>query len=207
MKIRNLLANAVEEYIKVKGKKIEELFYYVEPEVLKWAKLHAQFFLERYKETPKEIHWIEGGERNNYIGMMGHKCFDLTLTQYEIPKVPNDPAVKWLWKRPYDFWIPKVGTIEVKTIDYQPNLKRLIIKKSEWHKCDWVVAVKLLDKLPTKVKIVGVATKEEVENQFTFAKKGEFPCPKASCYWRFLEDLDPAIPFFDVMRVLHRKTK
>jgi hypothetical protein len=193
------LANAIREYTEVKGKKIEELFYKVEPEVIKWARLHAQFFIDRYKEAAEDLHWPEEDERKNYIGMMGHKCFDLTLTQFEIPKVPNDPVVKWLWKRPYDFWIPKVGTVEVKTVDYQPNMKRLIIKESEWHKCDWVVGVKLLDKLPTKVKIVGVAHKDEVEKDFTFTERGEFPCFKASCYWRLLKDLAPAIPFFDTM--------
>jgi hypothetical protein len=194
------LANAIREYTEIRGKKIEELFYKVEPEVIKWARLHAQFFIDRYKEVPEDIHWPEEDERKNYIGMIGHKCFDLTLTQFEIAKVPNDPVAKWLWKRPYDFWIPKVGTIEVKTVDYQPNMKRLIIKKSEWHKCDWVVAVKLLDELPRKVKIVGVATKKEVQNDFAFTKEGEFPCFKASCYWKLLEDLTPAIPFFDTIQ-------
>jgi hypothetical protein len=199
MKLENLLANVIKEYTEVRGKKIEELYYNVEPEVIKWARLHAQFFIDRYKGAPEDIHWPEEDERKNYIGMIGHKCFDLTLTQFEIPKVPNDPVVMWTWNRPYDFNVPEFGTVEVKTIDFQLNQKRLIIRESNWHKCDWVVAVKLLDALPTKVKIVGAATKEEVENNFHFSEEGEFPCFKASCYWKFLEDLAPALPFFDTI--------
>ena len=173
----------------------------VEPEIIEWAKLHAEIWLKRWKEGSQES-WSADLERNNYIGLLGQKIFEVTLQQLEIPYVHNDPVIDWRGKKGYDFRIPFIQTIEVKTVDYHPNQRRLMIKCREWHNSDYALALKLLDEAPTKAKFVGYATGKEV-NAFTYAEN-EFPCVIAPCYWQFLEKLHSASEFFNM---LTQKTK
>jgi hypothetical protein len=175
----------------------------VDPEIIQWATLHAEIWLKRWEEGTQES-WPEDRKRDNYIGLIGQKCFELTLQQLEIPCVHNDPAIDWRGKKSYDFRIPNIGTIEVKTVDFKENQKRLLIKCREWHNSDYVFAIKLQDQLPTKAKFVGYATNEEVTETFTYAEN-EFPCWKAPCYWQLLEKLHPASQFFNVLKEATQK--
>jgi len=170
----------------------------VEPEIIEWARLHAEIWLERWKKGTQE-HWTDDEERDNYIGLIGHKCFEVVLQQLEICYVHNDPVIDWRGKKYYDFKIPFIETVEIKTIDYKPNQRRLIIKCSEWHNSDYAFALKLIDKTPTKAKFVGYATNEEVLNTFTYAEN-EFPCWKNPCYWQLLENLHSASEFFNILK-------
>jgi hypothetical protein len=170
----------------------------VDKEILEWVKLHRDIWLERWKK--RERHWTENEERTNYIGLLGEKCFELTLQQIEVPYVRNDPLVDITneYHKPYDFRVPFIETIEVKTVDFQSNQTRMLVKKAEYHNSDYYLAIKLLDQEPTKAMFMGYAAGEEVQN-FTYAEN-EFPCRKEPCYWQFLEKLHSAREFFNLLR-------
>jgi hypothetical protein len=168
----------------------------IDPEILKWARLHADIWLKRWKEG-SAAHWTTNEERSNYIGLIGQKCFEIALQQLEVPYVHNDPAIDWRGKKSYDFRIPNVGTVEIKTVDYRSNQKRLIIKCSEWHNSDFVLGIKLTDELPTALQFIGYAANKDVKG-FCHAEK-VFPCFESPCYWSFLTDLKPASEFFALL--------
>lgn len=169
----------------------------LEPEIVEWAKLHADFFLERWQEG-NQTHWKGNEKRNNFIGLLGQKCFELTLQDLEIPYVPNDPVIDWRTKKNYDFRVPYVGKIEVKTVDCKTNQERLIIKCTEWHSSDYIFAVKLENEKPTKIRYMGYAEKKQVTEQFNHAVN-EFPCLYDPCYWTYLNKLQSATDFFDML--------
>jgi hypothetical protein len=168
----------------------------IDPEILQWAKLHAEIWIKRWKEGT-EAHWEHNEERNNYIGLIGHKCFEVALQQMEIPYINNDPVIDWRGKKSYDLRIPHVGTLEIKTTDYPSNHKRMLIKCSEWHNSNYAFAIKLLDKNATRARFIGYATNEEV-SKFNYAEN-EFPCLLKPCYWEFLNNLHPASEFFHLL--------
>ncbi|NLB74855.1 MAG: hypothetical protein GX799_00085 [Crenarchaeota archaeon] len=173
----------------------------INPEIIDWAKLHVDIWLQRWN-SGTHPHWKTGEENNNRLGLIGHKCFEVALQELEVPYVSNDPTIDWRSKKAYDFRIPGVGTVEIKTVDFKTNLQRLIIKRSEWHDSDFVLALKVADEKPTSLQFVGYATREDVM-QFNVAD-GKTPCPNAPCFWEFLEDLRPAKDFF---AMLQQKTK
>ena len=166
----------------------------VEPEIVRWAILHTNIFLERWAKG-NQSHWTQNDERNNYIGMIGHKCFEAVLQQFEIPYVPNDPTLDWRLKKNYDFHVPAVGTIEVKTVDFKANQTRLLVKCAEWHRNDFCLAIKLGDEAPTHARFMGYATGEEVEKFERF--ENEWPCLIYPCYCKPLKNLHGANEFID----------
>jgi len=170
----------------------------VESNIVKWANFQAKIWLEPLKYSA-HTHWTEEEERNNYFGLLGEKCFELTLIQMDIPHIYNEPLIEWSPKKPYDFKIPKIETIQVKTVDYPENDRRVLVKCEEYHNEDYVLALKLLDAKPEKIKFMGYATRKEVLETFTHAKN-EFPCEKAPCYWQFLNKLHSASDFFNMLR-------
>ena len=170
----------------------------IEPEILEYATLHANFFLKRY-EKDTQRHWKLSERRNAYVGLLGQKAFELTLSQFEIPYVPNDPVIDQRKTKNYDFQVPFIGKIEVKTVDFQENLTRLIVKESEWHGNEFVFAMKLLDYKPTKMQFIGYAEGEAVTRDFSYANN-EFPCTLSPCYWKPLSELSSASIFFAMLK-------
>jgi hypothetical protein len=166
----------------------------VESDVVEWAKWQTEIWLKRW-ENGTQPSWLENRPRNNYVGLIGQKCFEIVLQQLDVPYVPNDATIDWRGKKDYDFKIPNVGTIEVKSVDSSTSHKRVLVKCAEWHNSDYVLAVKLNDETPSLLQFVGFATKEEVQKTFTYAE-GCFPCFDAPCWWEFLEKLHPATEFF-----------
>jgi len=160
--------------------------------------MHAKIWLQRWKEGTQS-HWTKDQERNNYIGMIGQKCFEATLQQLEIPYVPNDPLLDWRGKKNYDFRIPTVGTVEVKTTDFLANQIRVLVKCSEWHDSDYCFALKLINKTPTKVTFMGYATGKEVKQDFIQANN-RWPCELEPCYWQLLSKLRSASEFFKMLQ-------
>jgi hypothetical protein len=167
----------------------------IEPEILEMATLQAKFFLKRWKKTNSVLHWTQGEARNNYVGLIGQLCFELTLAQLDIPVIPNNATVDWRSKKDYDFKIPHVGTVEIKTTDYPQNHTRMMIKKAEWHDSDFAFAIKLADALPTKAWFMGYATRREINAEFEDGT-GTHICPNAPAKWRFLKDLHSSADFF-----------
>jgi hypothetical protein len=196
MTIENILAMIRSEELRK-----EHPTFDVDTEILQWATLHAEIWLKRWEEGTQQ-HWEQNERRNNYIGLIAHKCFELALQQMEIPYVHNDPAIDWRGKKNYDFRIPHVGTIEIKATDYPANCTRMLIKCAEWHNSNHAFAIKLLDEKPTKARFIGYATNEEVK-KFNYAEN-EWPCKLKPCYWEFLENLHPASEFLHMLR---QKTK
>ena len=169
---------------------IKEPIYEVEPELIEQAREEAQLWIERWKHRHPSRHWTEGEERNIFVGILGQMILKIVFQQFEIFHVYNEPIIEEFWRtKSYDFKT-LIGTIEVKTVDYHANQKRVIIKREEWHGSDYVIAVKLLDKKPTKAILCGYATKNDVEKEFIYAEN-EFPCRKKPCYWQFLDKLRP----------------
>ncbi len=143
--------------------------YEVEEEFKQWVILHAQFFLERYRAGIGK-HWNEDEVRTARLGLCGQKAFELMLQLMEVPYVPNDPIIDQRLTKPYDFWIPKVGTIEVKTYEYY--CKKALVKPSEWHGNDYLVVWKFRTEEQEKLQMIGWLTRAEVE-AYPTTKKGE----------------------------------
>ncbi len=173
--------------------------YHVEPELVKWARLHAQFYLERYREG-FDKHWSHNEERSTYVGLVGQKCFDVLLQQLEVSAIHNDPVIDWRGKKTYDFKVHGLGTVEVKCFDYYCEM--LLVKLSEWHRSDYLVAYKFEDKEPTEVTMSGYLTGKEVES-LPIAKQGEKKFSKlAECYYCELTKLHRGKDFIIMLQDL-----
>ena len=180
----------------------KEAIYDVEKEVISWAVLHANFYLARYALSPAK-HWAKGEERTIYVGMIGQKIFDLILQQLAVPKDHNDPVIDWRREKPYDFEVPGLGTVEVKTFDHYCG--KVLVKKSEWHGNDYCVVFKFMDKKPTEVHMKGWLTKEQVEN-LPVSKRGETKyTPYADAYITDFDKLKPANQFISMLYRLSLK--
>lgn len=136
------------------------LIYHIEKEFMKWVILHSQFFLERYKQGLGR-HWTKNETKTTRIGLAGQKAFELLLQLMEIPYVPNDPVIDQRLEKDYDFLIPTLGKIEVKTYDHY--CRKVLIKPSEWHGNDFLVVWKFRDENGKSLQMIGWLTKEEVE--------------------------------------------
>jgi hypothetical protein len=176
--------------------------YDVEPEVPLWAAMHAKFIVDRYRARPNR-HWEEDEAPNSFTGFLGQKLFDIILQQYNVPNDRNDPIIEnWYYEKPYDFIIPNFGTIEVKTFGY--GRRKVLIKKSEWHGNDYIVAFRFMDRQPKKVEMMGWLTKDEVEH-LLISKKGEeidgiCYTPKADAYTADFNQLRPAEEFIEMLK-------
>lgn len=175
----------------------EEAVYEVETEVIKVARLHADFYIQRYKSETSE-HWEKDEERKDYMGLLGEKIFDILLQELCIPSDRNDPVIDWRSIKDYDFYISEIGKIEVKTFDYW--CRKVLIKKSEWHGSDYVIVFQFQDALPKEVNLKGWLTKEQVES-LPISKKGQVwhdgTCytPIATAYITDFDSLNPSNKF------------
>jgi hypothetical protein len=173
-----------------------ELPYDVELEVVAWSKIHAEIFLRRYAKG-KAKHWSENQKRTVYVGMIGQKIFHVICQQIGVPTDVNDATIDWRTKKPYDFFIPMLGTIEVKCYDHYTS--KVLIKVSEWHDNDFLVVFKFRDKQPSRVDMMGWLTKNQVE-ALPIAKKGETKFSKyADCYHIEFDKLNKAKKFLKMM--------
>jgi len=143
--------------------------YNIEKEFQKYVILHADFFIERYKRGLGR-HWTENEPITTRIGISGQKAFELLLQFLEVPYVPNDPIIDQRFQKDYDFFIPKLGKIEVKCYDHY--CRKVLIKPSEWHGNDFLVVWKFRNKKPDTLQMVGWLTNAEVEATPT-RKKGQ----------------------------------
>jgi len=132
------------------------------------------------------------------VGLIGEQIFELTLQDIEVPYVRNNPIIDWRGIKRYDFRIPTVETVEIKTVDWKENQRRVIINCEEWHNSDYMLALKLSDVEPKEVKFMGIATCKDVLEKFEHAKN-EQPCLNDPCYWQYLDKLDSASHFFKML--------
>jgi hypothetical protein len=103
------------------------------------------------------------------MGLIGQKAFEIILQKELIPYIPNDPLTSRVYYKNYDFYIPNIGTVEIKTIpSYGWNA---IIKQSEWHGNDFMVAWQMGKE---ELNMIGWLTKKEVES-YPITPKGAAP--------------------------------
>jgi len=162
------------------------------------AKLHADFYLDRYA-SGRSKHWSTGEKRNVHVGLLGEKVFDVICQQLAVPKDHNDPVIDWRGEKPYDFYIPDFGTVEVKT--FEPHCRKVLVKVREWHANDFLVVFHLTAN-PTTIRMEGWLTGKQVE-ALTVSRKGEQITPYASAYMCDFDSLNPANHF---LQMLNRKS-
>jgi hypothetical protein len=134
--------------------------YEIEREFQQWVILHADFILARYEENPLN-HFKSNNERENArLGLCGQKAFELLLQLLEVPYVPNDPIIDQRLQKDYDFIVPTLGKIEVKTEKHYA--KKVLVKISEWHHDDYLVAWQM-NQAETHLNMIGWQTKAQVE--------------------------------------------
>lgn len=198
------LTKMEEKPTEVQGRQVRR--YKVEPEAIETARLHADFFIRRYKK--QGYHWKRNEERTTYVGLLGQKIFDLVLTQAGIAKDVNDPTVEWAREKPYDFYIPEVGTVEIKCFDHY--CKKVLVKVSEWHNTDYMIAMKLGNREATDVYLMGYLTGEQV-NKLPISKKGETwedgttYTPNADAYITDFADLKDIEEFLSILSTFSLK--
>lgn len=175
---------------------IDEDTYEVEPELRIAVKQYAEFYLKRY-HIDDSGHWTYKEERNNYIGQMGQTTFFILLQQLYVPNDANFPIIDWRGKKDYDYHIPNLGTVEVKTLEV--GHRKLQIKKSEWHGSNYVVAFQFADRLPKRLTFRGWLTKEQVENLHYYKEAETDYNPYAACWMTDLTKLNRQKEFLEML--------
>jgi hypothetical protein len=175
--------------------------YLVEPELQEYSRLHAKFFLQRY-HAGKGEHYSENEQKNAVLGIAGQKVFELLLQKLEIPYVPNDPIIDQRLTKDYDFKIPRLGKIEVKTLDYY--CKRLLVKPSEWHENDYVVVIQTTSDTGELFKMAGwIEGRKVSETPTTMRNETKFN-PYAEAKIIELTQLNPPQTFIKKLEGIYR---
>ena len=144
--------------------------YNIEREFSQWIILHAEFFLKRYAQG-KGKHWIEKERANTRLGLCGELAFKLLLEFLEVPSVHNSPVIDQRLTKDYDFKIPTLGKIEIKT--FKAYCRKVLVKVSEWHGNEYLVAWRLNEPPEQQfgnLQMLGWLTKEDIENTPTTPK-------------------------------------
>lgn len=176
--------------------------YELEQEVKDWVILHAEFFLQRYRAGLGE-HWDKDELKKVRTGLCGQKAFELMLQLMEVPYLPNDPVIDQRLQKDYDFWIPKIGTIEVKT--YAHYCRKVLINPREWHGNDYLVVWKFRTKEAERLQMVGWLTNEEVEATPTTPKGETKFNPNADAMIIDMSDLRHPKTFITNLQKVKRK--
>jgi hypothetical protein len=183
----------------------QEGIYNVEQNLIYYARINAQFFIQRYKNEHPDRHWTTNQERNTYVGILGHKAFHLICQQFEVPVDYNDPLIDWRLKKPYDFKLANGKTVEVKCFDY--NLNHVLVKTREWHGNDYLVIFKFLDTTPSIVHLKGWLTRKQVE-ALPISRQGEHLTPYADAYVTDFSNLNPPSQFIETLKqTRHEETR
>lgn len=176
--------------------------YYVESELQRYAQLHTSFFLKRY-HAGKGNHYSENEIHNTTLGIVGQKIFELLLQKLEIPYVPNDPVIDQRLSKDYDFKIPFLGKIEVKTYDY--NRKKVLVKPSEWHGNDYLIVIQATTENAEKFKMAGWLEGKTV-NDTSITRKAESRFnPYADAKILDIASLNPPRTFMEKLEAVYKQ--
>jgi hypothetical protein len=145
--------------------------YVLDSDFAKIVAVHSQILLERYKQLNPQKHWTEQQEMTMEIGMAGQKAFEMLLQFTGTSYIINDPIVPYTEQKPYDCFIPKVGTVEVKTVPSGENIKNVIIKQREWHGSNFLI---VWQATANSIALIGWLQKDEVES-YPITAKGDCP--------------------------------
>jgi len=176
--------------------------YEIEREFQEWVILHADFILARYEQNQLN-HFKSNDERENArVGLCGQKAFELLLQLLEVPYIPNDPVIDQRLQKDYDFLIPTLGKIEVKTEFHYA--RKVLVKLSEWHHDDYLVAWQM-NESETHLNMIGWQTKAQVEAH-PITKKGKTKYnPKADDYIIDIAELNPPETFIEMLKNTKKK--
>jgi len=156
----------------------------IEPEIFEWAKFITEKVIPRYGKD----HWQEDQEDKNFFGYLGQKIFESILLELKIPHLHADPlyrdfkVFRSLKMRPFDFYIPELGTFEVKATPPGEKYTRFLANVRRWQreKGEYAVAIKT-DSIESKeAHLCGYLYGYEVE-QLPIRDFG-----KGLAYWTFL---------------------
>jgi hypothetical protein len=170
--------------------------YEIEREFQQWVILHADFILARYEQNPLN-HFKSNNERENArLGLCGQKAFELLLQLLEVPYVPNDPIIDQRLRKDYDFLIPMLGKIEVKTEKHYA--RKVLIKISEWHSDDYLVAWQM-NKAETSLNMIGWMSRKQVEAHPKTPKGKTKYNPYTDSYIIDISELNPPETFITML--------
>jgi len=171
------------------GIKAEGVFQEIEPETREIGRKYGEFYIERYENEGKKLKKNDP-EKFNYLVQIGRynpdgslpenrrqhqfrmgitqKAFEIALQQLQIPYIHNDPTIDWRAKFLYDFSIPSVEKIDIKsaTLD-NPNVN-INCREFESEKPDIVVAYQILN--PKWLKLVGFMYNSEIKQYETLGR-------------------------------------
>jgi hypothetical protein len=188
--------NLIKAIIRPESVKKGTPVYEIEEEFQKWVILHADFILSRYEANPLN-HFKTQDERENVrLGLRGQKAFELLLQLLEVPYVPNDPVVDQRLQKSYDFLIPALGKIEVKTEKHYA--RKVLVKVSEWHHDDYLVAWQM-HKDGAHLTLIGWLTRKQVEAHPKTPKGATKYNPYTDSYIIDISELNPPDTFIKIL--------
>jgi len=107
------------------------------------------------------------------------KAFEITLQQLQVPYIPNDPTIKWrsesakepedepTTEYPFDFWIPLIGKIQIKSATLENPKVSIHLDHFEKRKPHCVIAYQILDMNDTRwLKLSGFMSRSEIKQQY-----------------------------------------
>jgi hypothetical protein len=144
--------------------------YITDPDFLKVAKIHAEILNARYTEM-QEKQWKEHRDKNALIGMEGQIATSLLFQHLGVPHIINDILVPYKEQKPYDCFIPTVGTVEIKTEPSGKRIRNCIVKAREWHRNDFLMTWQASNEA---LAFLGWLTGQEVE-KVGITGEGESP--------------------------------
>ena len=154
----------------------DEDIYYIEDDIVRQAEFYTDIYLEGYKRI-RRLHWRHNERDNIKRGLMAQLIFEEILRQYEIPYIPDRPILDnfKLRKKRYDFNVPGIGTIEIKSV--REGRKYILVKKREWTDADYLVGIMIADDFST-ARMLGYLHGGDVEKM----PDGGRLCPYAPCW-------------------------
>lgn len=133
-------------------------------------------------------------------GWLGQIAFQSVLIERKIPFIPHVPIYSPKdveYGVPYDFYVEKIGKIEVKTRSRNPKHKDFACNVDGWKEspCDYVVGVKIHSN--EEATIMGWFTRKQLED-LDIDDWGS-----GDAYWCPFNEMNPMGSFIDKLKLRH----
>lgn len=162
----------------------DDEIYYIEDDIVRQAEFYTDIYLEGYKRI-RRLHWRHNERDNIKRGLMAQLIFEEILRQYEVPYIPDRPILDnfKLRKKKYDFRIPGLGTIEIKSV--KEGKKYILVKKREWTDANILIGIMISGDYKT-ARMLGYIDGEKIRSM----PDGGRLCPYAPCWKINIDKLD-----------------
>jgi hypothetical protein len=133
----------------------------INPEFVRLAEFYEEIVSERVRRRTRDKQII-------IDGWLAQICLQGLLTDPEIrvPYIPNIPLYSPIdpYGVRYDFYVPFLGSLEVKGTARLPYYKQFMVNIREWKKvpCDYGIGVKI--RSDSEAVIMGWLPRDEIEN-------------------------------------------